>query len=126
MKSKIAIIFAGFYLLCSLSINGQAARDTVYYEIKSPMIGQAAIHEFKRTEEYFIHIKLKDHYHEEFANLTGSNIGNDLAVQYEGEIIAPSLPTIQARIPSGRFQLGPYKTKKKATGVRKWILGGDE
>ena len=126
MIYKTSILFVGFCFLCFLSTNGQSKSDTLFYEIQPEMIHQAQVHESSVTKEYNIHVQIKAEYREKYAQFTENNIGNFLAVKYQGMVIAPSLPTIQARIPSGRFQLGPYKTKEKATGVREWILGVDQ
>lgn len=125
MEPKRFISTVMICFLISFSSNGQVDGDTLFYEIKPEMIHQTEVYKSDITPEYYIHVQIKEDYRKRYAQLTEENIGNFLAVKYQGEVVAPSLPTIQARIPSGRFRLGPYKNKKEAKEVRKWILDRD-
>lgn len=99
----------------------QAERDTLFYEIKPDMIAQARLYEDNKVAEYRINVLLKEDYHSEYAQLTRDNIGNFLAVKYDGEIISPVLPTIQAGIANGRFSL-VFEKEEEATTVMQEIL----
>ena len=91
------------------------------------MIDTAIVEKMEMEEpEYVIFLRLKKDYHTKFAKLTGENIDHFLAVMYDGEIIAPSLPVIKAKIKSGRFQIGPYKDEKDAKELLEQILNSNE
>jgi preprotein translocase subunit SecD len=77
------------------------------------MIGKTSIIKH-RSNRYFISVQLKKKYHTKFAKLTGSNIGNRLAIVYKDKIISPFCPRILTTITGGRFQIGPFKKRKQA------------
>lgn len=128
MAQKTSIFILTLCFLLASKSYGQAERDTLFYELKTEMIEEARVDSisFEETVEYWINVQLIEKYHAEFAKLTSDNIDNFLAVVYDGEIIAPSLPTIKGKISRGRFPLGPYKKKEKAAKVREQILSEDD
>ncbi|WP_445666078.1 SecDF P1 head subdomain-containing protein [Fodinibius sp. AD559] len=96
----------------------KADRDTLFYEITPEMIDQARIHEVNQNgNQYRVIVQLKEEHHSDYAQKTTDNIGNFLAVVYNGEIISSSFPTIQTGISNGRFSLGSYEKKSKAEEV---------
>jgi preprotein translocase subunit SecD len=95
---------------------GLTGRDTLFYEIQSQMIDQTRIKKSQISDEYRTHFRLKEKYHSEFRQLTRENIGNFLAVVYEGEILSSGLPTIQASISNGRFSM-VFKEEEQAKKI---------
>jgi|SRR5699024_10584994 len=128
MLQKRIVLTSIFCFFISLQAQGQNAPDTLYYELKAEMIDQARIHKDDREElnYYTISIRLKKGYRSELEELTEENVGNFLAVVYEGEIIHPTLPTIRAKLTGEHISLLGFKTEQKAKEVIKKILNKDE
>ncbi|HLR76248.1 MAG TPA: hypothetical protein VK106_01220, partial [Balneolaceae bacterium] len=103
---------------------GQAKRDTVFYQIQSKKIARASIKKNSVNNEvhYYINFHLKKAYYTEYAQLTGNNIGELLAIKYKGQIISPSIPTITAKITGGNVMVGFFKKEKRARELLQKIL----
>ena len=123
MVQKTSIFILLLCFLTSFQSYGQVKGDTLFYKIKPEMIASARIEKGPLKEaEYYIFVHLKKNYHTKFATLTDSNIGNLLAVTYQGEVVSPTLPTIQAKLTQGYFSIGPFTKEKNAQNVLQKIL----
>lgn len=125
-KTSVFVLLLFCFLVSSKSY-GQIERDTLFYKIKPEMIARARIGEtsFNKTN-YYIYVHLKKEYHQELAQLTGSNIDNYFAVTYKDEIISPILPVIKAKLTGGNFSIGSFKKEKDARKVLQSILKEDK
>ncbi len=101
----------------------KAEGDALFYEITTDMIKGAEIR-LRNDSTYSIDIELKEAYHSEYAKQTASHIGSFLAVLYEGEIINPILPSIQASIRNGYIPVSGFTSKAKAKEVKQRVLSG--
>jgi preprotein translocase subunit SecD len=118
MARKALVSISFFFCLFLSQSYGQPTADTLFFEIEPEMVQQAEIEELNlENTQYSIDLTLKETYHTKYKRLTGNNVGNFLAVTYEGDILGENLPTIQVEISNGKVPIGRFNKNEDAKKV---------
>lgn len=124
MPQKILLLTLFISFSITPSTTAQIDADTLFYQIQPNMIQQVVVDHHWQRSEYIIDVTLKDSLHEKYEERTQQNIGHFLAITVDGKLLDPTLPTIQAAIPNGRFSLGPYKNEEQAQQIHEILVNG--
>ena len=113
-------------LFVSLSItpnaSAQVDADTLFYQVQPNMVKQVYIDHHWQRSEYYVDVRLKDAFHEEYEKLTQEHIGYFLGVTVNENLLDSTLPTIGAAVPNGRFSLGPFNNEDQAKKIREQLV----